>query len=734
MPINLEYIEKSYKGIELSLTDQRLLEAIHRMENLLLTHTNWELSSQLEKLKTSYHYMLQYLVQGIDDPQRSQFHTQLVADAWEIADRLRHFLLCQYTTLLYVQTYKKCQQGESLRQIISQLESFTDDLAVLQLTDSRPSSLKQAYLSHEAWQDKLFDRIWSCPQWSSEEYDAAIQALQSEILIPADLCLLISAVTLSLLQNFDRRKINFALEAAKHANPQVYIRALTCLTLTLYFYGLRLESYSELLSRFQLLKDDPDFRTGILTIYLQLLKAQDTQKVTQKIREEILPEMVRNMQQLSHGIDVSEENDMNPDWGSLNPELDEKIRQMNEMIMEGSDVYMSTFSLMKQYPFFNVIAHWFLPYYRQHSMVTSASGGQPQVEETVDLILRSSGICDSDKYSMLSVFPAIPEQQRQLMIGKFASKESQEIISQNMPELEKYAQRLDVIAGDYIHSLYRFFKLHPYHNEFTDIFSRTLDFYRDPLLEDFLQDDQQLREVGNLLFKAERYHDANELFAILADTEHPEVSDLQKRGFCLQKAASFGEAINAYLKADVMQPGNSWTLRHLGTCYRVIKEYQEALDCYRQVAELQPDNKSVIYQMGICLMNLDQTENALQKFFQLELMDTQSPKVWRAIGWCSFLLDKYDQATQYFLKATAQAAQPHDWLNLGHIHLVQGRLRKAVAYYKEAHALANTDKEHYDSFRDMFGHDSSVLKSKGIDPQLFPLLIDLTEMEGGLSI
>ena len=128
----------------------------------------------------------------------------------------------------------------------------------------------------------------------------------------------------------------------------------------------------------------------------RIKSVRDTQKITKKIREEILPEMVRNMQQLNHGLDVSEENDMNPDWGSLSPEFDEKIKQMNEMITEGSDVYMSTFSLMKQYPFFNVTAHWFLPYYRQHSLVASASNGEPQTEEFIDLILRSSGICDND--------------------------------------------------------------------------------------------------------------------------------------------------------------------------------------------------------------------------------------------------------------------------------------------------------------------------------------------------
>ena len=85
------------------------------------------------------------------------------------------------------------------------------------------------------------------------------------------------------------------------------------------------------------------------------------------------------------------------------------------------------------------------------------------------------------------------------------------------------------------------------------------------------------------------------------------------------------------------------------------------------------------------------------------------------------------------MQATAQAPQPHDWLNLGHIHLVQGRLRKAVAYYKEAAALAKADEERYGNFDSMFQKDAAVLESMGVIPQLFPLLIDLTEMEGGLS-
>ena len=226
------------------------------------------------------------------------------------------------------------------------------------------------------------------------------------------------------------------------------------------------------------------------------------------------------------------------------------------------------------------------------------------LEEYIEgTIVSYDGICDNDRYSMLSVFPAIPEQQRQLITSRFASKESQEIIAQNMPELEKYAQRLDVVAGNYIHSLYRFFKLNAYRNEFTDIFSEPLDFYSEPLLQDFLQDEEQLREVGNFLFKAERYEEALRVFTLLTSKDQSQASDYQKLGYCHQKLGAYPPAIEAYQTAGLMQP-NSWTVRHLATCHRLKGDYSQALSYYRKAAEMQPTNKTVLYQTGICLLEL----------------------------------------------------------------------------------------------------------------------------------
>jgi len=730
--MGVQEIEERFIVIEQHLEQKALMNAIKEMENLLLLDADWALSNELDQIKTSYHYMLQYLLQGIQDPQREKLHTKLIADAWKVADHLHHFLLMQHTNLQYIAVYRQCQGGNSLPHIISQLETFQDNLSVLQLTDNRSSSLEEEMKSHELWQEQLFNTVWTNYEWSQEELDAANGALHSELLLPADICLLLSAVGMSLLQSFDERKIQLAIDASLHTDAQIQVRAFTCLALALHRYAGRIPFYPELMNRFQLLKDDKDFCRGISLIFLQLLQAQDTHKVTRKIREEIMPDFIKNIQKFNHGLDAYEENDLNPEWGSMNPELDEKIRQMNELVMQGSDVYMSTFSMMKQFPFFHAMAHWFLPYYQQHSLVARVVGNQVNQMETIDLILRSSGICDNDKYSMLCVFPSIPDAQKQMILSKFSSGEAKEMIQENAKELEDYNKRLDVIARNYIQSLYRFFKLYVFHREFVDVFEESIEFYDNRMLNDYTHNAQSLHDVANYLFKSERYIDARHVYEILIEEDKAEVSDYQKAGFCLQKRGNYPAAIQHYLQADLMQPSNSWTLRHLATCYRLTGNYAQALGTYQKAAQLLPENRSIIYQMGVCLLEEKRYEEAMQKFFQLDLMESNSPKVWRAIGWCSFMLNKHQQAVNYFTKATAEAPQPHDWINLGHCYLVQGQLPQAIGYYRKARALMITDEEKYGTFASVFLKDSDVLKSKEIDAQLFPLIIDLTETEEGI--
>jgi len=241
---------------------------------------------------------------GTEDPGRQKLHHKIITDTWKIADRLSHHLLVSHTKSTYTETYLRCQQETSLAEILAQLETFQDNLDVLQMTDTRVSSLEQEMAEHEKLEEQLFDKIWTSIEWTAEERQTATIALNSETLLNADLCLLISAVTMSLLQYFDERKILFILDAIEHTESHVQIRAIVCLMLLLYLYDTRIPFYPEIMSRLHIKEDDKDFCQGMNMVYLQLLKAQDTQKITKKMREEIMPEVIKNMKMLKEELQL----------------------------------------------------------------------------------------------------------------------------------------------------------------------------------------------------------------------------------------------------------------------------------------------------------------------------------------------------------------------------------------------------------------------------------------------
>ena len=85
------------------------------------------------------------------------------------------------------------------------------------------------------------------------------------------------------------------------------------------------------------------------------------------MREEIIPEMMKNPKLNLEGLDEDAE-DHNPEWEEWidRSGITDKLRELGELQMSGADVYMSTFSQLKQFPFFRKISHWFYPFDPQY--------------------------------------------------------------------------------------------------------------------------------------------------------------------------------------------------------------------------------------------------------------------------------------------------------------------------------------------------------------------------------
>lgn len=134
-------------------------------------------------------------------------------------------------------------------------------------------------------------------------------------------------------------------------------RAIVGIVITALFHEHRIMMYPEARAKLSLLNEDADFIKNLHTIQIQLQLSRETQKIDRKMREEIIPEMMRNPRignANKIGFDETEDSDdLNPEWENWIDKsgITDKLREMGELQMEGADVYMSTFSQLKQFPF-----------------------------------------------------------------------------------------------------------------------------------------------------------------------------------------------------------------------------------------------------------------------------------------------------------------------------------------------------------------------------------------------
>ena len=342
--MNEQSIQKQYNQIVNLLEDKRLKEALVQLDAFLYNGNDWSLRNRLEQIQTSYQYMLQYMKLGMKDPERQKLYRQLLADTWEIADQTRIALLDEISTHYYHSLRRNPKQlpkayGISTLQKI--LEGFADEMAVSQLANYQ--GLDAILRRHEETHQVMFLTTWSNSSWTLEEFAQAENMLRSETLPTNDLCLFVSAVTLSLMECFDERKVNWLLDGLRHTNPQINQRALVGLVITLHLYPSRIALYPELEARISLFREDPNFSKQVNRIYIQLLRSQETEKIDRKMREEIIPEMMKNvniMRNMKFGFEETDENDRNPDWEQAFEQsgLGDKIREMNDLQLEGADV------------------------------------------------------------------------------------------------------------------------------------------------------------------------------------------------------------------------------------------------------------------------------------------------------------------------------------------------------------------------------------------------------------
>ena len=728
--MSLQSIDEQYRQTIDLLDDKRMKDAFTMLDTLTQACGDYRLQDELQAVQTSYHYMLQYMEQGMIDPSREMMYHDLLVKTYELADQI-HLAsqenLSQHYYFFFRKQIRLQPSDITLDQLRLSLESFTDSVNLnLLLGDEK--KLMQDLQAHETALYNLFLTTWTNSRWNSTDRKVAYLFFDSANITSNDLSLFISAVTMSLISCFDEAKMLWLMEAFYHKDTQVKIRAQVGFVLVTHIHHKRISLYPGILARISLIQEEqPSFIEDINDIFIQLLRSQDTERINKTMKEEIVPEVmkkVKDMQQHRNIMDDSEDLDMNPDWMfDLGDKLNSKMRKIGELQQEGGDINMATFSLMKRFKFFEDIANWFYPFEPLHSSVISTLGIPSTGKNKVELLFLQMGFfCNSDSYSLIFMMQQMPKNQRKMLLDQISSTDIDMLIQESSDEkYSAYAYSPAVISRSYIQDLYRFYKLSPFKSEFHDVFLDNLALYKNPILKPMLLEPHLLQKAADFLFKTEKYAEAVDAYANIISLGAGTVDIFQRSGFCEQKLGNYEKAINYFEKADIANIGNSWTVRHMAVCYRHLSESQKALKCYDQLLQNEPDNLSFLYGKACCLMGRENYDEALKCFYQMDLAQDDNVKAWRGIAWCSFKNGNLKQAQKYYERIIGNNPTSNDWLNAGHVAWCKGNLQQAIERYRESLRLAASPKD----FRTSFIADKELLEEKGISPTDFILILDL---------
>ncbi|KAF0237360.1 MAG: hypothetical protein FD181_1926 [Prolixibacteraceae bacterium] len=726
----------SYADVCQNLADRKLKPAFELLgkmigENLLEIYRD-----QWRNLEQTYHYMLKYTIEGIQDPERQKIYRKLIISVYELADKIYHSARMKISSSMEYERKRISHLSKPIdfKNYLSQLEDFYIHEELISLVNDveiKTESKTEDARIHQQNMVALFYHFWLKDEYYEDEATFLQQLFNSGLIRLSYKTFMVSAVNLSLLRHFDEKKFNILFDLYNLSEPEINQRALVSLLLNLYKYDPRIQFYPAISGRLQIINEDHGFKQYLERVIIQLIRSRETEKIQQKIRDEIIPEMIKISPNLKDKINLEGlmgeglGDDKNPEWQEIfkdSPGLMDKMEEFSELQMEGADVFMGSFAMLKMYPFFGEFTNWFMPFSIDNPQIAPLVNSPDETYHWFMKALNSAPIlCNSDKYSFCFSIQNLPKENREFMAQGMNAEMAQFIEMQNDEELTQPGKKSGFVSNQFIQDMYRFYKLHPRKNDFEDIFSWRFDFHNKKTFSGILPEDEKgLRNIGEYYFKKNYFEEAAEIFEkLLVFEKNGEL--YQKLGFCKQKSGEYEAALDAYQKAELFDINKLWNFKKIALCYRILKQPQKALEYYLEAEKINDQDLSVELNIGHCYLELEQFEEALKYYFKVEYLDSGNKKVWRPLGWCSFVTGKKEQAARYFQLLINNEPGKHDFMNMGHVQWSLGYRKAALDFYKKSISANNfTEKE----FFEVFNEDLHHLLNQGVDKEDVPIMLD----------
>lgn len=699
-----------------NLMDKRLDLAIDLLEQLYVQRPTLIGHSELEAVKNDYQLMVDYMERGFTDDKRASLYLSLLQRLYRVAADLEISWRCK-NVIVYVDAFRISDHLNTSHDFIrSVLESFVSDVAMLSLLPEaeRTEKAKDLYDRHQVFVNRLFNTLWTSCQWSDDDCAFYTGLMLSPMVDIVDQQLLVSAVTLGAMNQFDINKFKALTTVYQQSTDErVRQRALVGWVLSV-FEGM--DIFPEQDEIIRKLCENKDTIRELYTLQIQFFYSQDTEKDNEKLQRDIMPYLVEGSNITIGRLGIVEkeedslENILNQDAEDKRMEqMEEKVRKMMEMQKQGSDIYFGGFRQMKRFPFFNDLANWFTPFYIDHPALrtTIERIGQPNILQT---ITNQGNFCESDKYSlafaMESIINQIPGNIKEMMGSEGVFDPMGTTLDKSNPTY---------ICRAYIQDLYRFFRLYRSSNELINPF---IDNHKSSFVADTFffvyksfigtgLDEYKMR-LALYLYK----HKNMDKLVELMSTFH--VEDANYNILMGYINLYFGKPDVAYQIFNMVlqeDTENQWALKGMARAAMDCEDYDTAEHTYSQLLRLEPDNINYAVKRCVTLLKTERYAEAREELFRLDYQYPDNMNVKRVFAWTMLLDKSLDKASQLYDRILADAPMAEDYLNSGYCWWAKGNIGQAKNSFQ---AWITMTKGNKDRLLEEIRNDQKVLDLYGI--------------------
>lgn len=722
-----------YKEIKELLHTHKLKEALEKLSEYASPTDNWQMKSDIESLKTTYGFMMQYATQGMNDPERNEMYNNLLKKAFVLNEKIKIQQLLENGNSYVSQTYRNTRnsQQSGYYEICTKIEELHKELNISDMYDEpyRTELIESQNKRLQFILEELFNKTWAPVIWNEEDYTGALSIIESDKISDNEKALFTSALCLSLIHILDVYKFRLLLHTyLKGKSCVVTQRALVGILIAIYLQDEMIKfAYPNLTDEINLLKENPYFLDDLYTVIIQVILSLETENIDKKMRDEIIPSIMQSTELTSpinemSDINIEELIEGNPEWRESIEKIKDQIKELDMLRQEGADTNMCTFSNLKNYPFFYEPSHWFYIFSSEvpaiYEMMTDKKNNYAPFIETLQ---KATDMCNSDRFSLCLTFKSMPNLPLDAMNSGLTAQNKMNEESEGTNSEKKKRQ---TESRHFIQDLYRFCKLwrNNYYDKI-DIFSQGIALWQSTIIRNMIQDSGKLKQLADYLFAKGHVNDAMFSYMDIIDDNPDDYEAFQKIGYVHVLNKDYDKALDSLKKADILSPGDTWTLKNIALCYKKKNRYDLAYEYLKEAEQINPDDLNICTQIGQALITEGIYDEALRYMFKVEYMTKGKTSAQRAIAWCYFMMDRYDKAIEMYNKILDKNdAIAEDWMNTGHVYLVNNDIKSAISFYKKAIELQ--DKKI--SFYEIFSSDIKTLKNKGVDEVLLNMIPDMT--------